>query len=232
MDDNLPATPGRPATARLPIKDISHWVEHFSIMAAIIYTRFPEKAPELWAYQASIVHAERNYEATRWIAYDRQYRRVALARKDLNWSVADSRLYNETFTGRAKSIARCTYCIEDDHTEDNCSKNPNHPLLSWFPYPSTWPTPMPSTWPGLAHPTGPSFLGPSRPLSRDICRRFNEGRCRNLRCKYRHACSSCTGTHFLLTCPMKLANQAAGRSRSPPCPQQRGPPTAYQGQRY
>ena len=72
-------------------------------MAAILCTRFPHKASELLAYQAAIVRAERNYEGTQWVSYDRRYRREALARKDLNWSVPDPRLYSEAFTGRAKT---------------------------------------------------------------------------------------------------------------------------------
>ena len=50
-------------------------------MAAVIATRFPHKAPELFAYQATIVRAERNYEAGRWVAYDRQFRREATVQK-------------------------------------------------------------------------------------------------------------------------------------------------------
>lgn len=65
-------------------------------MAAVLCTRFPEKAPELRAYQATIIRAERNYEGKMWVTYDR---RQALAKKDLNWSVTDPRLYNEAFTG-------------------------------------------------------------------------------------------------------------------------------------
>ena len=45
------------------------------------------------------------------MAYGRLYRREALARKDLNWSVVNSRLYSEAFTGRAKVIPRCRYCL-------------------------------------------------------------------------------------------------------------------------
>ncbi len=71
----------------------------------------PGKAPELLAYQALIIQAERNYEGHQWAAYDRQYCREALSRRDLNWSVPDPRLYNEVFTGRARSIPRCTYCL-------------------------------------------------------------------------------------------------------------------------
>ena len=68
-------------------------------MAAFICTHFPKKVPELWAYQATIIQAERNYEGKRWVTYDRQFHRQVLAKKDLNWSISDPRLYNEAFNG-------------------------------------------------------------------------------------------------------------------------------------
>lgn len=73
-DLDPPPTTGRPPPAQLPITDISHWIERYSLMMATLAMRFPAKAPELFAYQASIVRAERNYEAGRWVAYDRQFR--------------------------------------------------------------------------------------------------------------------------------------------------------------
>ena len=93
-------------------------------MAAIICIRFPEKASELWAYQATIIRAERNYKRKRWVTYDCQFRCQALAKKDLNWSITDPRLYNEAFTGRAQSIARCLLCLQDDHSAAHCPHNP------------------------------------------------------------------------------------------------------------
>ena len=63
VDSDLPQASTRaPTPARLPVTDISIWVERFSLMAAILVTRFPGKAAELFAYQASIIQAERNYE--------------------------------------------------------------------------------------------------------------------------------------------------------------------------
>ena len=104
-DIDPPQALGRPSPpARLPITEISQWVERFFVMAATLVMRFPEKAPELFAYQASIVRAERNYEPGRWVSYDRQFRREALARRDLNWSVPGPRLYSEAFTGRARAM--------------------------------------------------------------------------------------------------------------------------------
>ena len=218
VNDEPPQTPGRPpAPARPPVQEISQWIERFSLFAAVLCTRFPEKAPELWAYQATIVRAERNYEGKRWVTYDRQFRRQALARKDLNWSITDPRLYNEAFTGRARSIARCSFCLQDDHVAAYCPHNPNRPYFSWFPDPSTWPT--------YATPNPPPYTKPS--ASQEICRRFNEGRCKQQRCKYRHACSACQGAHTALECPSRAATHAAGRSRSPlraPARAMPGPP--------
>ena len=198
--------PGRaPPPARPPITDVSHWVERLALMAAVICSRFPEKSPELFAYLGTIVRAERNYEGQRWVTYDRQYRREALARKDLNWSVTDSRLYSEAFTGRARAIARCTYCLQDDHTEAYCTSNPNRAMLNYYPAPMVWPTP--ATWPTMASLPGPSAKSP------EICRRFNEGRCRHPRCKYRHSCSLCQASHPAIQCPLQAGH---GRSRSSP----------------
>ena len=159
-------------------------------------TRFPDKAGELFAYQASIIRAERNYEGKRWVVYDRQYRREALARKDLNWSVQDSRLYNEAFTGRAKAIARCNVCLQDDHSASSCPRKPHQPMLAWLPDASAWP--------------GAGFTAHrTQSQQASICRRWNEGRCKFPNCKYRLACG---GAHMVLECTQKRSSQ---RSRSP-----------------
>ena len=168
-------------------------------MAAIISTRFPEKAPELWAYQATIIRAERNYEGKRWVTYDHQFRRQALAKKDLNWSVTDPRLYNEAFMGRARAIARCSLCLQDNHSSTHCPHNPHRPYLGWFPDLSAWPT--------LLLPNLPT---PSRPSTQEICHRFNEGRCKSQCCRYRHACSACNNADKLWPrlrpCPGQLTS--------------------------
>jgi hypothetical protein len=171
IDEDHTQTPGRlPSPPRPPIDDISIWMKRFSLMAAILATRFPDKAPELFAYQATIMRADQNYEGKRWVQYDRQFRREALSRKNLNWSVTNSRRY-ETFTGRARAIPRCSYCGKDDHGEATCSHNPNRPMLTFFP--------NMATWPGY---TLPQY---QPAVSDEVCRKYNEGRCKRQRCKYR-----------------------------------------------
>ena len=48
LDDPPSHLPGQPPLlARPPVQNISVWVEKFSVMAALLASRFPEKAPEL-----------------------------------------------------------------------------------------------------------------------------------------------------------------------------------------
>ena len=214
MDDIPSLGAHRPTPPRLPVTDISQWLERYSIMSAIISSRFPHKAPELFAYQALIVRAERNYESNRWVSYDRQFRREALACKDLNWSVPDARLYNEAFTGRAHSIARCTFCLQDDHPSNDCPRNPNRSLLGWLQ--------DTALWPAFPRPSHPSMAHPAPGTSQGICRRFNRGRCNSTQCRYFHACQECRGPHPWSECP-RNPSKPAGRSRSP----QRRPQQAW-----
>ena len=134
--DDPPATdqghPARRSSAKPPITDVKVWLECYARMAALLVTRFPDKGPELWAYQTTILRAAHNYEGSNWVAYDRQFRRDMLARKDLNWSSTNARLYNEAFTGRAKVIPRCPHCLCEDHSGASCPHNPNPPVLGWF----------------------------------------------------------------------------------------------------
>ena len=182
-------------------------------MAAILCTKYGE----LFAYLASIVRADRNCEGKLWVAYDCQYRRQALARRDLNWSVPDPRLYNEAFTGRARPIARCSYCLQDDHLAQQCPRNPYRPMFGWFPDPSDWPNHASNAFPGP--------LQGARAASGEICRRFNEGRCRYSRCRFRHACSDCGASHPLVSCPKNPA-RSQQRSRSPQPARSPATPTA------
>ena len=60
---------------RPPVTSIRTWLECYGRMAAILTSRFPEKAAELWAYQTIIIHTAHTYEGANWVAYDRLYRR-------------------------------------------------------------------------------------------------------------------------------------------------------------
>ena len=143
----------------------------FGGMAAILVTRFPEKEPELWAYQSTIFRVAHNYEGENWVAYDRQYRRDMLSRKDLNWTAPNARLYNEAFTGRAKVVPRCPHCLCGDHSGANCPHNPNPMLVGWLPDPRQA---IPIANPAQPFPSARIGIAPAK----EVCRNYNDNRCR------------------------------------------------------
>lgn len=158
------------------------------------------------------MRAARNYEGDRWVSYDRQFRREALARKDLDWSTPNPRLYNEAFTGWARSISRCSFCLQDDHKSDICTRNPNRSLLGWLQETVCSPG---QPRPALTFPVNATHQ--YQPPTREICKRFNRGRCLDKnKCRYLHACLDCQGDHPYMQCP-KLggSTRASVRSRSP-----------------
>ena len=158
-EDAVPLVPGRPTPA---ITNISTWMERYSIMVVAIATRFLEKAPDLFAYQATIIRNDRNYEVGRWVAYDRLFRRGALARTDLNWSIPDQSLYNMAFTGRAKLLPRCT------------RGGPCGSILSCKPEQAVVRMAQPATC-GQAAPLRALTRPPPQAMpSSEVCRRYNE----------------------------------------------------------
>ena len=107
------------------VLDIHVWSECFAVMAAILSAAFPDKAPHMFAYMRTIVRASRTFESTAWASYDVAYRQQAANRGSLDWGVLDSGLYNDAFTGRAKAIPRCTYCLADTHHSRECPDAPD-----------------------------------------------------------------------------------------------------------
>ena len=172
------------------VQDISQWTECFSRMAAVLVARYPNKSPELWAYQASIVRVAHNFEGTAWVAYDWQYRREAFASRDLDWLQPNARLYSKAFTGHAKAIPRCHHCLSDSHTTSACSLEPT-----------------------LGSNPVNTGTGQSTQPSQEVCRLYNAGCCHHPRCRYRHVCQDCAYQHPWMQCPRNY--QRAGRERSP-----------------
>ena len=126
------ANPSRRAPSKPPVTNIKVWLDCYARMVSILCTRFPQKAPESWAYQATIMKAAHHYEGSNWVSYDRQFRRDMLARKDLNWSMPKARLYNEAFIGRAKSAPCCPHCLCEDHSGSHCPHNPSPLVVGWI----------------------------------------------------------------------------------------------------
>ena len=106
------------------ITDILVWADCYASMAAILSSAYPEKAPHLLAHFRTVVRAARNFEGVAWATYDAVCRRQAANRGSLDWGAIDNTLYSEAFTGRARVVPRCNYCLDDTHASHECSFAP------------------------------------------------------------------------------------------------------------
>ena len=115
----------------------------------------------------------------------------SLVRKDLNWSFPNSRLLNETFTGCARAIPRCIFCLQDDHSTSTCTINPNRP--------APWDV---SYWPAQ---TAMGYVPCS--VQAEVCLNYNDGRCKKVTCCYQHVCLGCQRPMPGLTAPTGVHTQ-------------------------
>lgn len=166
--------------------DILLWTECYATLVAILSSRFPEKTAQFMAYLKTIVKAQRTFTGEGWVTYDACYRRKAALTKSLDWGVVDFTLYNETFTGRAKALPRCRYCLSEHHISANCVYAPESQNVAAV------------------------VTRPSTKSQNQLCQVFNTrggNRCYFNPCKFSHLCSECRGNHPLSNCR---------RARSPP----------------
>ena len=191
--------------AKPPVNDIRIWLECYACMATVLATWFLKKALELWAYQTTIIKAAHTYEGSNWVSYDRQFRREMLTRKDLDWSVSNARLYNEAFTGRARSIPHWPHCLSEDHTAAVCQFNPNPPIVGWLQDPRQFLNPSVPQ----AQPQGLGIGVAAAP--REVFHNYNSEQCFFALCRFAHTCSECQGRHPATRCPLSSANRARGR---------------------
>ena len=161
---------------RGPITDILLWTECYASMVSILASKFPDKTPQFMAYLKTIVKAQQTFTGEGWVTYDACFRRKAAITKSLEWGVVDFTLYNETFTGRAKALPCCRYCLSEHHMSANCVLAPEHPQ---------------------AASTRPAGRGQNQTSCYASCTIHGE---LLPHCKFMHLCAECRGHHPLSSC--------------------------------
>ncbi len=183
-----------------PVTDILVWVECFASLVTMLATRYPGKTPQLMAYQRTIVKAHRSFAGDGWIIYDTCFCRKATLTKSLEWGQVDFSLYNETFTGRARPVRRCTLCGSEHHAESDC--------------PEATSSRLPLDICGVKQHT-------KQPASSHLCQLFNAkygNKCHFNPCRFGHRCMECRGSHPVSQCgrgapPAKMSRPSSPRLR-------------------
>ena len=180
------------------VQDINVWLQCYALYVGVRALKAPNLIPELMAYQISILRASQEYEGTAWATYDAAYRRQAATTGHTEWSKINPSLYTLCFTGKAKKAPRCEMCLSAAHKTEDC------PLAGDDdPDMAKRMKAIESAVVAFSSSNGNNEAGRSQ-RSMEICRLFNEKRCRFRNCKYRHVCSGCKGFHPVPDCPMAI----------------------------
>ncbi len=74
-------------------------------------------APELMAYQSTIVRVSQDFVGLAWVRYDAAFRRQAALTGNTRWSVINSTSYTMCFASQATNTKQCELCFVLHHTQ-------------------------------------------------------------------------------------------------------------------
>lgn len=175
------------------VKDFKSWCLAWSNYLRCVLSFFPHLCHEMITYQTLVTQFANQYAFSAIYAFDQLHRLHMANDPSRRWDVIDDLLFNQYLRGAplltptsssqsygfSTSASRlqdftCFSCSEKGHFASSC---PNR-LVS-------------------------GFVNRFRnaPFSSQVCRRFNQGHCRNRPCQYSHRCSRCHQNHPAINCP-------------------------------
>ena len=97
------------------------WLHCFSLYAAIVCSHQPDRARQMWAYQALMISEARGCGGRGWLLYDATFRQQAASRENADFSRLDQSLYATTFLAYGNRKQSCPNCMFPDHTVQECA---------------------------------------------------------------------------------------------------------------
>ena len=118
MDGQIVLLQARPG----PIHpDAATWVQCFSLYAAMLIAKSPERAPSLLSCIATICKISKRYKWPSWMIYDEQFRQVAAGTGKNDWSKTDGGIHSYCFNGQCIDTSPwCSTCKTLDHSSETC----------------------------------------------------------------------------------------------------------------
>ena len=181
----------RPVRREIP--DMLSWLQCFSLYAAVVASKYPEKARELWAYQATLIGEARRCGGRGWLLYDSAFRQQITSFDAVDFSKINQSLYSTTFLAYGAGAKFCPECMMADHSQEECALHPNRslPVVQMQEVRRGG-----REEPRLRPPEGYK----RRAGRRGPCFQWNDGRCTHPYCRFEHVCSRCYGDHKRVAC--------------------------------
>ena len=163
------------------IPDLATWVQCFSLYAAVVVSKEPERAKNLLAYMSLIAKCSMKYRWPSWAVYDLNFRQEAAETGRKDWSKVDPSTYTQCFTGATINQENwCRRCHSIDHASDSCPiKSAGVTRKREAVQPAAAPAPKKQPLPHS---------------NAQTCRKYNayDGDCRyGNSCMFQHKCDSC-----------------------------------------
>ena len=105
--------------SRREMPDFESWLQCFSAYAAVICSKYPQKARELWAYQAMMISEHRKCGGRGWLLYDGAFRQQIASLETTNFARINQGLYSTTFLAYGGRGQFCARCMMADHTQED-----------------------------------------------------------------------------------------------------------------
>jgi len=178
--------PASRVATRREIPDMLSWLHCYSLYAAMVCSQYPEKAQDLWAYQATLIGEAKKCGGRGWYLYDAAFRQQIVSLQKTDFSKLKDSLYSTTFLAFGSRSRFCPNCMLSDHSQEECA-------LSQFSKAGSkreWEREEPQVGSGE----------PRRRRRRGACYAWNDGNCSGPYCAYDHVCSKCYGNHRRSSC--------------------------------
>ena len=169
--------------SRREVPDILSWLHCFSLYAAVVTSKYPEKTKELLAYQATIIAEARRCGGRGWALYDAHFRQQMASLESADFSKINQSLYSTTFLAYGSKARSCTTYMLPDHTDEECALHPNRevPLIRMRE-----PAARTREEIRMVRPE----MGRKKPR-KGACFAWNGSECARKNCFFEHACSRC-----------------------------------------
>ena len=194
------------AMCRREVPDLMSWLQCFSLYAAVVASKFPDKARELWAYQATMISEFRRCGGGGWRLYDAAFRQHISSLESADFSKINQGLYSTTFLAYGGKGQFCQSCMQSDHTHEECALHPNRavPVIHIKESMGTG---------GREEARPPRSQDRKRPY-KGACFAWNDGRCTAPFCRFNHVCSRCGSLdHKRLSCRARPGEPEPKRER-------------------
>ena len=201
--DHMQGHTGHPPSRR-EVPDLMSWLQCFCMYAAVVCSKHPEKARELWAYQAWMISEFRRCGGRGWRLYDMAFRQHATSLESTDFSKINQGMYATTFLAYGGRGQSCLSCMLSDHTSEECALHPSRsvPVIRIGERISE------GSKEEARMPRGQERKRPPK----GACFAWNDGRCSTPYCRFSHVCSRCASSdHRRSQCRTRLEPDRRGK---------------------